>query len=90
MGCLADHVVPTEEYAELYLHLPIRIQSVDLEYSFRENAIQRIYTLRLSPHCTVNNTRLGCEKQVVNFESENKFSFSEINIKKNKYTVGRR
>jgi hypothetical protein len=54
---------------------------VELEYPFKEDEIKRIYTLGLSSHCTVNNIRLGCENQVVNFESENKFSFSEINIK---------
>jgi len=28
--------MPTEEYVQLYLHLPIRIQSVELENPFKE------------------------------------------------------
>jgi hypothetical protein len=64
VGYSADHVVPTEEYVELYLHLPIRIQSVELKY-----------ILRFSSYCTVNSIRLGCENQVVNYESENNLFF---------------
>jgi hypothetical protein len=51
----------------VYLHLPIRIQSVELEYPLKEGEIKRIYSyiLRLSSHCTVNNIRLGCENQLI-------------------------